>query len=54
MLLGDPKYYARFGFQPIADLVLENVPAEYFQAISFDGAFPKAQVFYDEAFNATK
>ena len=27
VLLGDPKYYARFGFQPIADLVLENVPA---------------------------
>ena len=54
VLLGDPKYYARFGFQPIADLVLENVPAEYFQAISFDGAFPKAQVFYDDAFNATQ
>lgn len=54
VLLGDPKYYARFGFQPIANLVLENVPAEYFQAISFDGYFPKAQVFYDEVFNATK
>ena len=52
VLLGDPIYYHRFGFKPQPDLVLPNVPPEYFQAISFCGNFPAGTVTYHEAFNA--
>src|SRR5690606_1789197 len=54
VLLGDTAYYAHFGFKAIKDLRLADVPAEYFQAISFIGYFPQGEVFYDEAFNATQ
>jgi len=53
VLVGDPKYYSRFGFAPTAGLVLPHVPAEYFQAISFDGACPVGTVSFHEAFEAT-
>ena len=39
VVLGDPHFYAQFDFQPIHTLILEDVPAEYFQALSFDGKF---------------
>lgn len=29
VVLGEPDYYARFGFRPLSQLVLEGVPAEY-------------------------
>ena len=54
VLLGDPNYYERFGFQPHPNIVLEGVPAQYFQAISFNNTFPKATVHYDHAFNAVE
>jgi putative acetyltransferase len=53
VLLGDPNYYQRFGFQPQPSLTLKAVPAEYFQAISFKQTFPHAEVFYDAAFYVT-
>lgn len=53
VVLGDPSFYAKFGFQPINGLVLEDVPAEYFQALSFDGKFPQGTVTYHAAFSAT-
>ncbi len=53
VLLGDPNFYAKFGFQPINSLILEDVPAEYFQALSFDGKFPQGIVTYHAAFSAT-
>ena len=53
VVLGDPRFYAKFGFQPINSLVLEDVPAEYFQALSFDGKFPQGMVTYHAAFSAT-
>ena len=52
VLLGDPNYYHRFGFNPHPGLVFPDVPAEYFQAISFCGDFPVGTVTYHEAFNA--
>ena len=53
VVLGDPHFYAQFGFQPINNLILEDVPAEYFQALSFDGKFPQGTVTYHAAFSAT-
>lgn len=54
VLLGDPNYYARFGFKPISGLVLPGVPQEYFQAVSFTGTFPQGEVAYHDAFNAAE
>jgi len=53
VLLGDPNYYCRFGFKPESELVLPDVPSEYFQAISFCGMSPVGIVTYHEAFNAS-
>jgi putative acetyltransferase len=52
VVLGDPDYYARFGFRLNPDLGLPGVPPEYFQAISFDSAEPRGVVSYDHAFEA--
>ena len=52
VLLGDPAYYRRFGFQAEPSLVLPDVPPEYFQALVFSGAVPTATVSYHAAFTA--
>lgn len=52
VLLGDPAYYSRFGFQPEPDLVLPGVPPEYFQALSFGQPLPQGIVTYHQAFSA--
>ncbi|MGK3629774.1 GNAT family N-acetyltransferase, partial [Acinetobacter sp. A11] len=54
VLLGDPNYYSRFGFKSYPELILPDVPSEYFQALTFSGNIPKANVKYHEAFNATQ
>lgn len=54
VLLGDPEYYARFGFKPDSRLVLQGVPAEYFQILAFDKYIPVGNVTYSDAFNATE
>ena len=53
VLLGDPDYYARFGFKAQSELVLQGVPPEYFQVLYFTGKMPHGDVVYAEAFNAT-
>lgn len=53
VLLGEPEYYGRFGFRADSRLVLENVPAEYFQVLAFSETIPTGSVVYAEAFNAT-
>ena len=50
VLLGDPAYYSRFGFQPESCIVYPDVPPEYFQVIRFSGLLPKGVVTYHEAF----
>lgn len=50
VVLGDPVYYGRFGFNVIDGLVFPGVPPEYFQARSFGGDFPQGEVTYHEAF----
>jgi putative acetyltransferase len=52
VLLGEPEYYSRFGFRVDPNLVLPNVPPEYFQVISFGASRPCGTVSYHEAFNA--
>ncbi|WP_428385675.1 GNAT family N-acetyltransferase [Nevskia ramosa] len=52
VVLGDPRYYARFGFRAEPSLVLPDVPAKYFQAIVFSGQLPSATVSYHQAFAA--
>ena len=52
VVLGDPQYYARFGFKAYPELYLKDVPAEYFQAIAFNELIPPGEVTYAAAFNA--
>jgi putative acetyltransferase len=52
VLLGEPEYYGRFGFQADANLILREVPPQYFLAISFGTSRPHGTVSYHDAFNA--
>jgi predicted N-acetyltransferase YhbS len=40
----EPEYYGRFGFKADPRLVLENVPAEYFQVLAFSKTIPTGSV----------
>lgn len=50
VLLGEPAYYGRFGFKSIEDLILPDVPPEYFQALLLNGEYPQGEVSYHEGF----
>lgn len=50
VLLGDPAFYAAFGFVAVADLVLPGAPPEYFQALLLDGEWPRGTIAYAPAF----
>ena len=52
VVLGDPDYYGRFGFRVVDGLILPGVPAEYFQALSFNNNYPQGDVTYHAAFSA--
>lgn len=52
VVLGDPAYYARFGFRAWPQLRLPDVPAEYFQLLPFTGILPEGEVAYATAFAA--
>lgn len=52
VLLGEPTYYARFGFRAEPDLVLPGVPPEYFQALCLRPPMARGEVRYSEAFEA--
>lgn len=64
VLLGEPEYYGRFGFETHANLTLEGVPPEYFMIQSLcddndtttdkataDKAIPVGEVTYHVAFS---
>ena len=54
VVLGEPGYYGRFGFEARADCVYEGVPPAYFQSLTL-GASPAAgRVTYHDAFGATR
>jgi len=50
VLLGEPEYYKRFGFSNRENLLLENVPPEYFLALSFSNGYPRGTAVYHPAF----
>jgi len=51
VLLGDPRYYHRFGFENDPDLYVVGVPQGAFQCLTFAGARPKGQVSFHPAFD---
>ncbi len=53
VVLGDPLYYARFGFKNEPGLLLPGVPPEYLMVVSFGPAVPVGVVTYHHAFMAT-
>lgn len=53
VVLGDPAYYRRFGFENDPDLRFEGAPAEYFMRLTLDGAAPSGSVTYHAGFDAT-
>jgi len=52
VVLGDPSYYSRFGFEADSGLFLDGVPPEYFMRRVFDGDAPQGRVAYHEGFDA--
>ncbi|MBS7781463.1 N-acetyltransferase [Acidovorax sp. CCYZU-2555] len=52
VVLGDPAYYRRFGFDNDPGLILPQVPAEYFMALPFETRRPRGVVTYHPAFSA--
>ncbi|WP_061798398.1 GNAT family N-acetyltransferase [Serratia ficaria] len=52
VVLGNPHYYGRFGFDAQTSLTLPGVPQAYFRAITFRGALPQAEVAFHRAFDA--
>ena len=53
VLVGDPKYYERFGFKNLPDLVLDGVPQEYFLALTFGEEEIHGTVMFHQGFTAT-
>ena len=52
VLVGDPGYYARFGFRSEPSLTYPGVPTEYFLALPFGKVVPDAVVTFHAAFGA--
>ncbi|KID82157.1 Acyl-CoA N-acyltransferase [Metarhizium guizhouense ARSEF 977] len=50
VVLGNPKYYTRFGFRPEPSLRLQGVPPEYFMALTWRKPTPTGTVSYHHAF----
>src|SRR5690606_19142941 len=52
VVLGDPRFYGRFGFAPDSRLRYDGVPPEYFTALAFEFPMPDGLVAYHQAFEA--
>lgn len=52
VLLGDPGYYARFGFASDPALRYADAPARYFQRLAFCDVVPCGEVAFHPAFDA--
>lgn len=51
ILVGDPGYYTRFGFNSYPQLAVEGIPAENLMAYSLTRKVPAGQVTHHEAFH---
>jgi putative acetyltransferase len=52
VVLGDPRYYGRFGFRVVEGLVYPGVPVAAFQGLGFGEALPRGVVVYHAGFAA--
>ena len=52
VVLGDPNYYRRFGFENDLAVKFEGVPPEYFMKLSLDGSSISGSIHYHEAFSS--
>ena len=52
VLVGDPNYYAKFGFKVMPGFSYPDLPVEYFQALAFDDSMPQGEVAFHEAFSS--
>jgi putative acetyltransferase len=52
VLVGDPAYYARFGFRAVPGLAYPGITPEYFLAQAFGPAVPRGKVAFHPAFDA--
>lgn len=50
VVLGEPDFYRRFGFEANSSLVFAGVPADYFMSQSFITDTPAGEVLYHESF----
>ena len=50
VLLGDPAYYSRFGFEADPKLTLDGVPPEYFMRVAFSPVYGAGSVSYHPGF----
>jgi putative acetyltransferase len=50
VVLGDPRYYSRFGFRHDPQLAFPGPPLHYFQVLPFGGGVPTGTVRYAPAF----
>jgi len=53
VLLGDPAYYGRFGFESDPDLCHAGAPPGAFQRLTLNGSRPKGEVSFHPAFDAS-
>ena len=53
VVLGDPAYYGRFGFQHDPELYYGDAPPKYFQRLTLSGAPPKGEVTYHPGFEVS-
>lgn len=51
VVLGDPRYYARFGFAADPSLWYGEGPGPYFQYLCFHGPLPAGEVRFHDAFD---
>lgn len=52
VVLGEPDYYRRFGFESDPTLFYPGVPASYFQRLAFTGTAPRGEIAYHDGFSA--
>jgi predicted N-acetyltransferase YhbS len=50
VLLGDPGYYRRFGFESDPELYYADAPAPYFQRLVLKGSAPRGEAVFHPAF----
>jgi putative acetyltransferase len=53
VLLGNPAYYGRFGFEAVPELRLPDVPPEYFLTLAFKDKIPSGIVAFHPAFDVS-